>query len=235
MTAAQQATFIKSYLGPALQAAGLTTKIVVYDHNADHPEYATSILDDAAAKAFVDGRVPSVRGYDRRAHDRPQRAPRQEPLLHRAVHGEQRQLFRRPALAHQEHHRRSAGELEPHRARVEPGERRELRPAHGGRLQHLPRRRDDQLVDVGGDAQRGVLHRRSRVAGPSIRARCGRELGSWRIEDDVAPERRVPHAGGALRADRDERREDDHELQHLVWRADRGVLPGVGSVGTYVW
>ena len=55
MTAAQEATFIKSYLGPALQAAGLTTKIVVYDHNADHPEYATSILDDAAAKAFVDG------------------------------------------------------------------------------------------------------------------------------------------------------------------------------------
>jgi glucosylceramidase len=55
MTAAQQATFIKSWLGPALQAAGLTTKIVVYDHNADHPEYATSILDDAAAKAFVDG------------------------------------------------------------------------------------------------------------------------------------------------------------------------------------
>jgi glucosylceramidase len=55
MTAAQQATFIKSYLGPALRAAGLATKIVVYDHNADHPEYATSILDDSAAKAYVDG------------------------------------------------------------------------------------------------------------------------------------------------------------------------------------
>jgi glucosylceramidase len=55
MTAAQQATFIKSYLGPALRGAGLTTKILVYDHNADHPEYATSILDDAAANAYVDG------------------------------------------------------------------------------------------------------------------------------------------------------------------------------------
>jgi glucosylceramidase len=55
MTAADQATFIKSYLGPALRNAGLATKIVVYDHNADHPEYATSILDDAAAKAYVDG------------------------------------------------------------------------------------------------------------------------------------------------------------------------------------
>jgi glucosylceramidase len=55
MTAAQQATFVKSYLGPALQAAGLTTKILLYDHNADHPEYPISILDDAAAKAYVDG------------------------------------------------------------------------------------------------------------------------------------------------------------------------------------
>ena len=55
MTAAQQATFIKSHLGPALRAAGLGTKILLYDHNADHPEYPISILDDPAAKAFVDG------------------------------------------------------------------------------------------------------------------------------------------------------------------------------------
>jgi glucosylceramidase len=55
MTAAQQAAFIEGYLGPALRAAGLATKIVVYDHNADHPEYATSIMDDAAANAYVDG------------------------------------------------------------------------------------------------------------------------------------------------------------------------------------
>jgi glucosylceramidase len=55
MTAAAQATFIKSHLGPALQAAGLTTKIFLYDHNADHPEYPLAILDDPAAKAFADG------------------------------------------------------------------------------------------------------------------------------------------------------------------------------------
>ncbi|HKH92353.1 MAG TPA: glycoside hydrolase family 30 beta sandwich domain-containing protein [Gemmatimonadaceae bacterium] len=55
MTAVQQATFIKSHLGPALQAAGLTPKIFLYDHNADHPEYPLSILNDPAAKAFVDG------------------------------------------------------------------------------------------------------------------------------------------------------------------------------------
>jgi glucosylceramidase len=55
MTAAAQATFIKNHLGPALQAAGLSPKIFLYDHNADHPEYPISILDDPAAKAFVDG------------------------------------------------------------------------------------------------------------------------------------------------------------------------------------
>jgi len=55
MTAAEQATFIKNHLGQALKAARLTTKIFLYDHNADHPEYPISILDDPAAKAFVDG------------------------------------------------------------------------------------------------------------------------------------------------------------------------------------
>ena len=55
MTAAQQATFIKGYLGPAFQAAGLTTQIIAYDHNADHPEFPLAILDDPAANAFVVG------------------------------------------------------------------------------------------------------------------------------------------------------------------------------------
>ena len=55
MTAAQQATFIKGSLGPAFQAAGLTTQIIAYDHNADHPEYPLAILDDPAANAFVVG------------------------------------------------------------------------------------------------------------------------------------------------------------------------------------
>lgn len=55
MTAAQQKDFIKNDLGPAFQQAGIQTKIVVYDHNCDHPEYATTILSDAVAAAFVDG------------------------------------------------------------------------------------------------------------------------------------------------------------------------------------
>lgn len=55
MTAAQQAAFIKNNLGPAFQAANINTKIIIWDHNCDNPNYPKSILDDAAAKAFIDG------------------------------------------------------------------------------------------------------------------------------------------------------------------------------------
>lgn len=55
MPAAEQAEFIKSHLGPVFRAAGLRTKIICYDHNADRPDYPLAILNDPAAKAFVDG------------------------------------------------------------------------------------------------------------------------------------------------------------------------------------
>jgi glucosylceramidase len=55
LLAADEASFVKNNLGPAFQSAGIKTKIIVYDHNADHPEYATSIFADQAANAFVDG------------------------------------------------------------------------------------------------------------------------------------------------------------------------------------
>ena len=55
MEATQQADFIKNHLGPAFQSAAITTKIIVYDHNADKPDYPLTILNDPAAKTFVDG------------------------------------------------------------------------------------------------------------------------------------------------------------------------------------
>lgn len=55
MTAEQQRDFIKNSLGPAFQATNISTKIIVYDHNCDKPEYPLTILNDPAAKAFVDG------------------------------------------------------------------------------------------------------------------------------------------------------------------------------------
>lgn len=55
MTALQQAEFIKTNLGPAFQLAGITTKIVAYDHNCDKPEYPITVLSDAGANPFIDG------------------------------------------------------------------------------------------------------------------------------------------------------------------------------------
>lgn len=55
MSATEQADFVKNNLGPAFQAAGINTKIIVWDHNCDNPNYPISIMNDAAAKAFVKG------------------------------------------------------------------------------------------------------------------------------------------------------------------------------------
>jgi glucosylceramidase len=55
MQAEEQAQFIKSYLGPAFKAAGIRTKIILYDHNCDVPEYALAILNDPQANPYVDG------------------------------------------------------------------------------------------------------------------------------------------------------------------------------------
>ncbi|HTB26598.1 MAG TPA: glycoside hydrolase family 30 beta sandwich domain-containing protein [Puia sp.] len=55
MQAADESSFIKNYLGPAFQSAGITTKIVVYDHNCDRPDYPETVLSDASANAFVNG------------------------------------------------------------------------------------------------------------------------------------------------------------------------------------
>ncbi len=55
MSATQQANFVKNNLGPAFAAANISTKIIVWDHNCDNPNYPISILNDPAAKQFIDG------------------------------------------------------------------------------------------------------------------------------------------------------------------------------------
>jgi len=55
MSAEEEALFIKAHLGPAFAAAGIRTKIILYDHNCDVPEYAISILKDPRASQYVDG------------------------------------------------------------------------------------------------------------------------------------------------------------------------------------
>ena len=53
MNAEEQTEFLRDYLGPQLKAAKINTEVVLYDHNADHPNYPIAILNDAKAKAFA--------------------------------------------------------------------------------------------------------------------------------------------------------------------------------------
>jgi len=55
MLAVDKAAFIKGSLGPAFQNAGIKTKIIIYDHNADRIDYPLAILNDPAAKSYIDG------------------------------------------------------------------------------------------------------------------------------------------------------------------------------------
>lgn len=55
MTAEEQKVFIRDHFGPKLKASGLHTKIVLFDHNCDNPDYPISIMNDAQAKEYVDG------------------------------------------------------------------------------------------------------------------------------------------------------------------------------------
>lgn len=55
MPAAEEGAFIKQALGPAIERERLDTKIIIYDHNADRPDYPISILNDPEARKYVDG------------------------------------------------------------------------------------------------------------------------------------------------------------------------------------
>jgi glucosylceramidase len=55
MLAAEQANFVGNALGPALAAANLKTKVMVYDHNWDRPDYPKAVLKDPKAGAVAAG------------------------------------------------------------------------------------------------------------------------------------------------------------------------------------
>ena len=55
MHAKQQADFIKQSLGPLFEKYSIKTKIVIYDHNPDRPDYPIEVLADPQAKKYVDG------------------------------------------------------------------------------------------------------------------------------------------------------------------------------------
>jgi len=55
MLPAEQRDFIKNNLGPSFQAAGIQTKIILFDHNLDRIDYPLTTLHDPEAAKYVDG------------------------------------------------------------------------------------------------------------------------------------------------------------------------------------
>lgn len=50
-----QAIFVKNHLGPVFKKHSIATKIIIYDHNADRPDYPITILNDPDAAQYIDG------------------------------------------------------------------------------------------------------------------------------------------------------------------------------------
>lgn len=55
MQSGEQLIFIRDHLGPKFAQAGLTTKIINWDHNWDNTSYSINILNDPQAKAYTAG------------------------------------------------------------------------------------------------------------------------------------------------------------------------------------
>ncbi|KOS06878.1 glucosylceramidase [Flavobacterium akiainvivens] len=55
MPAEAQKVFVRDHLGPEFKKNSIKTKIIIYDHNADRPDYPISILNDKEAAKYIDG------------------------------------------------------------------------------------------------------------------------------------------------------------------------------------
>jgi glucosylceramidase len=51
----QQLVFLRDNLYPAFQKAGLRTKVILFDHNLDRPDYPLALLSDPVISQFADG------------------------------------------------------------------------------------------------------------------------------------------------------------------------------------
>jgi glucosylceramidase len=55
MDAQEQTQFLANYIGPQFKAANIKTEVILYDHNADHPNYPIAVLNDSVAKSYASG------------------------------------------------------------------------------------------------------------------------------------------------------------------------------------
>ena len=67
MSALEQAEFVGVYLGPAFHDAQLTTKIIIWDHNCDRPDFPLTVLADSVARLYVHGSAFHLYAGDVRA------------------------------------------------------------------------------------------------------------------------------------------------------------------------
>jgi glucosylceramidase len=51
----QQLVFLRDHLYPAFAKAGLATKLILFDHNTDRPDYPLTLLSDPVISQFADG------------------------------------------------------------------------------------------------------------------------------------------------------------------------------------
>ena len=134
MPARQQAEFIKNHLGPAFQQAGLDTRIIIYDHNCDRPDYPISILKDAETRKYMDGTAFHLYAGKIDAMSAVHDAYPDKNLYFTEQWVGAGQPRRRPRLAYPRADDRRHPQLGPHRARVEPRLRPEARAPHARRL-----------------------------------------------------------------------------------------------------
>ena len=64
MSAIDEASFVKSCLGPAFAKANIKTKIILFDHNCDLFTYPLIILSDPEARKYSDGSAFHLYGGD---------------------------------------------------------------------------------------------------------------------------------------------------------------------------
>ncbi|HKK46151.1 MAG TPA: glycoside hydrolase family 30 beta sandwich domain-containing protein [Balneolaceae bacterium] len=73
MKPGEEQDFVKNFLGPAFEDAGLETKIIIYDHNADNPDYPLTVLADSVSRKYIAGSAFHLYGGDisalSRVHD----------------------------------------------------------------------------------------------------------------------------------------------------------------------
>ena len=153
-----RAMIIGGFVGPTFRARGLKTQILDYDHNWDDPEMPLTVLADPVARQLCLGRrLALLRRRCPGAVAGSRRLSRQGCLAHRMLGRRMvAEICRSARLDDRQADHRRVQQLVARDAAVEPRARPEARAAHG-RLQRLPRRRDDRPGHRGDHPQRRIL------------------------------------------------------------------------------